>query len=44
MPGCSVYVGRTATEADEPYEELQDLIAPEPGMPYLFKMANMDVE
>ncbi len=44
MPGCSVYVGRTATEADELYEELQDLIAPELGVPYLSKMVNMDLE
>ena len=44
MPGCLVYAGRTATKADEPCEKLQDLIAPEPGVPYLFKMANMDFE
>ena len=44
MPGCSVYVGQTATEADELYGELQDLIAPELGVPYLSKMVNMDLE
>ena len=38
MPGCSVYVGRTAAEADELYEELQALISPELGVPYLSKL------
>ncbi len=40
MPGCSVYVGRTAAEADELYQELQSLISPELGVPYLSKMVN----
>ncbi len=44
MPGCSVYVGRTAGEADELYEELQSLISPELGVPYLSKMVNSDLE
>jgi alkanesulfonate monooxygenase len=44
MPGCSVYVGRTASEADELFEELQSLIAPELGVPYLSKMVEMNLE
>ena len=44
MPGCSVYVGRTAAEADELFEELQALIAPELGVPYLSKMVEMNLE
>ncbi len=44
MPGCSVYVGRTAAEADELYEELQSLISPELGVPYLSKLVETDLE
>jgi alkanesulfonate monooxygenase SsuD/methylene tetrahydromethanopterin reductase-like flavin-dependent oxidoreductase (luciferase family) len=44
MPGCSVYVDRTAAEADELPEELQSLIAPELGFPYLSKIVNMNLE
>ena len=44
MPGSSVYVGRTAAEADELYEELQSLISPELGVPYLSKMVNENLE
>ena len=44
MPGCSVYVGRTAAEADEFYEELNALIAPELGVPYLSKLVEMNLE
>jgi len=44
MPGCSVYVGRTAAEADELYEELQSLISPELGVPYLSKLVEMNLE
>jgi alkanesulfonate monooxygenase SsuD/methylene tetrahydromethanopterin reductase-like flavin-dependent oxidoreductase (luciferase family) len=44
MPGCSVYVGRTAAEADELFEELQSLIAPELGVPYLSKLVEMNLE
>jgi FMN-dependent oxidoreductase (nitrilotriacetate monooxygenase family) len=43
MPGCAVYVGRTANEAEELYDELQSLIAPELGVPYLSKMCSMDL-
>jgi len=43
IPGCAVYVGRTAAEADEFYEELQALIAPELGVPYLSKLCETDM-
>ena len=38
LPGLSVYVGRTASEADELYEELQSLISPALGLSYLSKI------
>jgi FMN-dependent oxidoreductase (nitrilotriacetate monooxygenase family) len=44
MPGCSVYVGRTEAEADELYEELQSLISPDLGVPYLSKLVEMNLE
>ncbi len=43
IPGCAVYVGRTAGEADEFYDELQALIAPELGVPYLSKLCETDM-
>jgi FMN-dependent oxidoreductase (nitrilotriacetate monooxygenase family) len=43
VPGCAVYVGRTAEEADEFYDELQELIAPELGVPYLSKLCETDM-
>jgi FMN-dependent oxidoreductase (nitrilotriacetate monooxygenase family) len=43
LPGAAAYVGRTAAEADELYEELQALIAPELGVPYLSKLVEMDL-
>jgi FMN-dependent oxidoreductase (nitrilotriacetate monooxygenase family) len=43
MPGCAVYVGRTASEAEELYDELQSLIAPELGVPYLSKLCETDM-
>ena len=43
LPGASIYVGRTAAEADELFEELQSLIAPELGVPYLSKLVEMDL-
>jgi FMN-dependent oxidoreductase (nitrilotriacetate monooxygenase family) len=43
MPGASVYVGRTATEAQEYYDELQSLISPQVGVPYLSKLVEMDL-
>lgn len=43
VPGAGVYVGRTAAEADELYEELQALIAPALGVPYLSKLVEMDL-
>jgi FMN-dependent oxidoreductase (nitrilotriacetate monooxygenase family) len=43
IPGCAVYVGRTASEADELYDELQSLIAPELGVPYLSKLCETDM-
>jgi FMN-dependent oxidoreductase (nitrilotriacetate monooxygenase family) len=43
IPGVGIYVGRTAAEADEFYEELQSLISPELGVPYLSKLCEMDL-
>jgi alkanesulfonate monooxygenase len=43
MPGLSVYVGRTAAEADELFEELQSLISPALGLNYLSKIVGFDV-
>ncbi len=44
IPGRAVYVGRTAGEADEFYDELQALIAPELKVPYLLQFCETDVE
>jgi alkanesulfonate monooxygenase len=43
IPGCTVFVGRTEAEADELYEELQSLISPSLGVPYLSKLVEMDL-
>jgi alkanesulfonate monooxygenase SsuD/methylene tetrahydromethanopterin reductase-like flavin-dependent oxidoreductase (luciferase family) len=43
IPGAGVYIGRTAAEADEFYEELQSLISPALGVPYLSKLCEMDL-
>jgi alkanesulfonate monooxygenase len=43
LPGLSIYVGRTAAEADELYEELQSLISPALGVTYLSKIVGMDL-
>src|SRR5260221_312647 len=43
LPGAAVYVGRSAAEADELYEELQSLITPSVGVPYLSKLVEMDL-
>jgi FMN-dependent oxidoreductase (nitrilotriacetate monooxygenase family) len=43
IPGVGVYVGRTAEEADEFYDELQSLISPTLGVPYLSKLCEMDL-
>jgi alkanesulfonate monooxygenase len=43
LPGCTVYVGRSAAEADELYGELQSLIRPELGVAYLSKFVEMDL-
>ncbi len=44
LPGISVFVGRTAAEADELYEQLQSLISPALGVHYLSKMVTKDLE
>jgi alkanesulfonate monooxygenase len=44
LPGVSVFVGRTAAEAEELYEELQSLISPALGVHYLSKMLVHDLE
>lgn len=43
MPGCTAFVGRTEAEADELFEELQALIPPSVGVPYLSKLVEMDL-
>jgi N-acetyl-S-(2-succino)cysteine monooxygenase len=43
LPGAAVYVGRTRAEADELFEELQSLISPALGVPYLSKLCEMDL-
>jgi FMN-dependent oxidoreductase (nitrilotriacetate monooxygenase family) len=43
LPGAGVYVGRTAAEADDFFEELQALIAPSLGVPYLSKLVEMNL-
>ena len=43
LPGCGVYVGHSRAEADEFFEELQSLIAPSLGVPYLSKLVEMDL-
>jgi N-acetyl-S-(2-succino)cysteine monooxygenase len=43
LPGCGVYVGRTRAEADEFFEELQSLIAPSLGVPYLSKLVEKNL-
>ena len=44
LPGVSTFVGRTAAEAEELYEELQSLISPPLGVHYLSKMLVHDLE
>ncbi|WP_232477440.1 LLM class flavin-dependent oxidoreductase [Roseomonas sp. KE0001] len=43
IPGVSVFVGRTAAEADELYEELAALITPALGVHYLSKIVTRDL-
>jgi FMN-dependent oxidoreductase (nitrilotriacetate monooxygenase family) len=43
LPGISVFVGRTAAEAEELYQELQSLISPALGVHYLSKMLVHDL-
>jgi FMN-dependent oxidoreductase (nitrilotriacetate monooxygenase family) len=43
LPGAAAFVGHSEAEADELYEELQALIAPELGVPYLSKLVEMDL-
>ena len=39
----TIFVGRTAAEADELYQELQSLISPALAVAYLSKIVNFDV-
>ena len=43
LPGLSVFVGRTAAEADALFEELQGLIPPVLAVTYLSKIVGFDV-
>ena len=43
LPGLTVFVGRTAAEADELFEELQSLISPALAVTYLSKVVGFDV-
>ncbi len=41
LPGLSVFVGETAAEADALYDQLQALISPALGVPYLSKIVGL---
>ena len=43
MPGATIYVGRTAAEADELFDELQERIPPVLGVDYLSGLMTMDL-
>jgi alkanesulfonate monooxygenase len=43
LPGVVIYVGETAQEAEDYYQELQALIPPELGVEYLSKTLEMDL-
>lgn len=43
LPGVTIFVGRTATEADELFEELQSFISPVLAVTYLSKIVGFDV-
>src|SRR3546814_5967233 len=43
FPCVTVYVGRTAEEADELYQQVVDLIAPNVGVEFLSKTLKMDL-
>jgi len=43
LPGLLIYVGETAQEAEDYYQELQSLIEPDLGVEYLSKTLEMDV-
>ena len=43
LPALSVFVGRTSTEADALYEELQALISPSLAVSYLSKLVGLDL-
>jgi FMN-dependent oxidoreductase (nitrilotriacetate monooxygenase family) len=43
IPGAGVFVGRTAEEADEMYQEVAELITPELGVHFLSKMLSHDL-
>ncbi len=43
LPGLSVFVGRTAGEADALFEELQALVSPALALSYLSKIVGFDV-
>jgi alkanesulfonate monooxygenase len=43
LPGMSVFAGRTEAEADALYEQLQSLISPALGVPYLSKIVGFDL-
>ena len=43
LPGATVYVARSQAEADEFYQELQELISPGVGVAYLSKAIGVDL-
>ena len=43
FPGASIFVGRTAEEADAQYRQLQDLIPEAVGIQFLSKMVGVDL-
>jgi FMN-dependent oxidoreductase (nitrilotriacetate monooxygenase family) len=43
LPGATVYVDETEAEANDLFDELQSLISPSVGVPYLSKLVEMDL-
>ena len=43
LPGMTVFVGRSAAEADELFQELQSLTSPALAVAYLSKIVNLDL-
>jgi alkanesulfonate monooxygenase len=44
LPACGVFAARTMAEAEKVFDELQALISPALGVPYLSKLVGMDLK